>query len=76
MLPNSLFSIPRSSLSKCTKIVLFYSDEYDNLYPYAPDSANNANFFVYTKAEIEKMNIVTDIVSLHVTDNENIFDFS
>ena len=40
-----------------------FSDEYKTLYPYAPDPNNNANFFVYTKEEIEQMNIVTDIVS-------------
>ena len=48
----------------------FFSDEYNTLYPYAPDSKNSANFIVYKKEEIEKMNIVTDIVSLHVTDTK------
>ena len=58
------------------KLFPCFSDEYDTLYPYAPDSKNSANFYVYTKEEIEKMNIVTDIVSLHVIQTKNLFDFS
>ncbi len=40
-----------------------FSDEYRTLYPYSVDKKNEGGTQVFTKEEIEQMNVVTDIVS-------------
>ena len=40
-----------------------FSDEYSTLYPYSVDKENEGGTQVFTKEEIEQMNVVTDIVS-------------
>ena len=40
-----------------------FSDEYSTLYPYSVDKQNKGGTQVFTKEEIEQMNVATDIVS-------------
>ena len=51
-----------------TSIILLYkfvSDEYGTLYPYATTKNNEGTTTMFTKEQIEEMNVVTEIVSLY-----------
>ena len=40
-----------------------FSDEYETLYPFNVEKMNEGATYIFTKEEIDKMNVVTDIVS-------------
>ena len=40
------------------------SDDYETLYPYAPYSYNEGGTLIFTKDEIDQMNVVTVVVSI------------
>ena len=44
-------------------LVSLFSDEYETLYPFNVEKMNEGATYVFTKEEIDKMNVVTDIVS-------------
>ena len=39
------------------------SDEYETLYPHAPDGSNEGGTHMLTKEQVQQENIVTQIVS-------------
>ena len=42
---------------------LFFSDEYVTLYPYTTVKGKEGTTTMFTKEEIDQMNVVTEIVS-------------
>ena len=42
---------------------IYFSDKYETLYPYATQKRNEGSTTMFTKEQIEEMNVVTEIVS-------------
>ena len=45
---------------------IYFSDKYETLYPYATQKRNEGSTTMFTKEQIEEMNVVTEIVSWFV----------